>query len=47
MSDNSIVGATEAYFVAGELSNRNLIALLTTRNTVGIDIIVTNWWEPL
>ena len=42
MADSSIIGATGAYFVAGELSKRNLIALLTTRNTAGIDIIVTN-----
>lgn len=42
MSDNSITGISGEYFVAGELSKRNYIALLTLRNTAGIDIIVTN-----
>ena len=42
MSKNNFVGATGAYFVAGELSKLGYIALLTNRNAVGIDIIVTN-----
>lgn len=42
MTDNNISGASGEYFVAGELSKKGYIALLTTRNTTGIDIIVTN-----
>ncbi len=42
MTKNNFVGATGAYFVAGELSKKGHIALLTNRNTAGIDIIVTN-----
>ncbi len=36
MSKNNFVGATGAYFVAGELSRLGYIALLTNRNAVGI-----------
>ena len=39
---NNFLGAAGAYFVAGELSKLGYIALLTNRNSVGIDIIVTN-----
>jgi len=42
MINNKIAGASGEYFVAGELSKKGYIALLTTRNTAGIDIIVTN-----
>lgn len=42
MTDNNISGTSGEYFVAGELSKKGYIALLTTRNTTGIDIIVTN-----
>lgn len=38
----SISGAAGVYFVAGELSRRGYIALTTTRNTKGIDLIVSN-----
>lgn len=38
----SISGAAGVYFVAGELSRKGYIALTTTRNTKGIDLIVSN-----
>jgi len=38
----SISGAAGAYFVAGELSRQGYIALTTTRNTKGVDLIVSN-----
>lgn len=38
----SISGAAGAYFVAGELSRRGYIALTTTRNTKGVDLIVSD-----
>lgn len=38
----SIFGAAGVYFVAGELSRKGYIALTTTRNTKGIDLIVSN-----
>jgi hypothetical protein len=40
--DNSLIGAAGVHFVASELSLRNLIALLTVRNTAGIDMVVIN-----
>jgi hypothetical protein len=39
---SSLVGASGAYFVAGELSRRGHIASLTIRNARGIDILATN-----
>lgn len=42
MTKSNLVGVAGAYFVAGELSKKGYIALLTTRNTAGIDIIVSN-----
>jgi hypothetical protein len=38
----SISGAAGVYFVAGELSRKGYIALTTTRNTKGIDLIVSD-----
>ena len=36
------VGVTGEYYVAGELSHRGYISSITLRNTLGIDIIVSN-----
>lgn len=42
MTRANLIGLTGSYFVAAELSKNGYIALLTTRNTAGIDIIVSN-----
>jgi hypothetical protein len=42
MIDNAFVGAAGVHFVASELSRRGLIALPTTRNTRGIDVVVVD-----
>ena len=39
---NALIGAAGVHFVVSELSLRGLIALPTTRNTAGVDVIVTN-----
>ena len=38
----SLIGAAGVHFVAAELSRRGMIALPTTRNTAGYDLIVTS-----
>jgi len=40
--DNALIGAAGVHWVVSELSLRGLIALPTTRNTGGIDVLVTN-----
>ena len=40
--DNALIGAAGVHFVVSELSLRGLIALPTTRNTVGIDVVVVS-----
>jgi len=40
--DTSLIGAAGVHYVVSELSLRGLIALPTTRNTAGVDVIVTN-----
>jgi hypothetical protein len=40
--DNALVGAAGVHFVASELSLRGLIALPTTRNTRGIDVVIVD-----
>ena len=40
--DKSLVGIAGAHFVAGELTRRGFVATLTSRNTEGIDILVSN-----
>jgi hypothetical protein len=40
--DNALVGAAGVHFVASELSRRGLVALPTTRNTRGIDVVVVD-----
>jgi len=40
--DNSLIGAAGVHFVVSELSLRGLIALPTTRNTAGIDVVVAS-----
>jgi hypothetical protein len=37
----SLIGIAGTHFVAGELSQRGYIATLTTRNTRGIDVLVS------
>jgi hypothetical protein len=37
----SLIGIAGTHFVAGELSQRGFIATLTTRNTRGIDVLVS------
>jgi hypothetical protein len=37
----SLFGVAGAHFVAGELSQRGYVATLTTRNTTGIDVLVS------
>ena len=39
---NSLCGVSGEYFVAAELSRRGIVASLTQRNTMGIDILATN-----
>jgi hypothetical protein len=39
--NRSLLGIAGAHFVAGELSLRGYIATLTTRNTRGIDVLVS------
>jgi glycosyltransferase involved in cell wall biosynthesis len=39
---NALIGAAGVHFVVSELSRRGLIALPTTRNTAGIDVVVVN-----
>lgn len=39
----SLTGIAGVHFVVSELSRRGLIALPTTRNTAGIDVVVTNY----
>lgn len=41
-SDKSLIGAAGVHFVVSELSLRGLIALPTVRNTVGVDVLVSN-----
>jgi len=41
MSSKALIGCTGSYYVAAELSRRNWIALVTTRNTEAIDILAT------
>lgn len=38
---NSLIGAAGVHFVVFDLSLRGLIALPTTRNTAGVDVVVT------
>ena len=38
--DNSLIGIAGVHYVASELSRRGLVAMPTTRNTAGIDILV-------
>ncbi|OFW66101.1 MAG: hypothetical protein A2Y74_02925 [Actinobacteria bacterium RBG_13_63_9] len=40
--DNALIGAAGVHFVASELSRRGLIALPTTRNTRGIDVVIVD-----
>jgi hypothetical protein len=40
--NKSLIGAAGVHFVAAQLSLRGLIALPTTRNTAGVDVIVVN-----
>ncbi|MEM3403676.1 MAG: hypothetical protein QXJ17_03950 [Nitrososphaeria archaeon] len=42
MTDNMLLGQAGVYFVAGELSRRGYIALVTTRNTKSYDILAYN-----
>jgi hypothetical protein len=39
---SALIGAAGVHFVVSELSLRGLIALPTTRNTAGVDVVVTN-----
>lgn len=39
---NSLIGIAGVHYAASELSRRGLIALPTTRNTQGIDLVVVN-----
>lgn len=41
-SSSQLAGVTGEYFVAAELSRRDLIASITMRNSPGIDILATN-----
>ncbi len=40
--DKALIGASGVHYVVSELSRRGLIALPTTRNTSGIDVVITN-----
>ncbi len=40
--DKSLIGAAGVHFVASHLSMRGLIALPTTRNIAGVDVVVVN-----
>ena len=40
--DSALIGAAGVHFVASELSLRGLIALPTTRNTAGVDVVVAS-----
>jgi hypothetical protein len=40
MPSNALIGIAGVHYVASELSRRDLVALPTTRNTAGYDIIV-------
>jgi hypothetical protein len=44
--DKAIIGTAGVYFVASQLSLRGLIALPTSRNTAGIDLVVVNRAGP-
>jgi len=39
---NQMIGIAGVYYVAAELSRRDYISLITTRNTAGIDMVVVN-----
>jgi len=40
MASNALIGIAGVHYVASELSRRGLVALPTTRNTAGYDIVV-------
>jgi len=40
--DKSIIGVAGVHYVAAELSRRGYIALVTTRNTKGIDVLASS-----
>jgi hypothetical protein len=40
--DKSLIGAAGVHFIVSQLSLRGLIALPTTRNTAGVDVVVVN-----